>query len=280
MTTAAVVGLGTMGAGIVRLLAQNGVAVRGYDPHGDAVDRLADGVESFTGTASIEHCVADADVVFEAVHETLTAKEPVLRSISAATTGIIASNTSTIMPSAMAGFVEEPERFLVAHFFNPPEIVPLVEIIPGPQTSEDVMTRTAELIRQLGSSPVVLDRECPGFVANRLQAAILREALHLVESGIVSPSGVDEVVRTGLGPRWSVAGPIGVADLGGLDIFERVCAELFPHLDDATDPPRALVELVRAGHLGAKSGSGFYPHAPEEDAHLFDEMKTLFSRIR
>ncbi|KQR39336.1 hypothetical protein ASF80_07930 [Microbacterium sp. Leaf159] len=274
-------GLGTMGSGIVRLLARSGIIVRGYDPQPVAGDRLTDeGLASFTTTTSIEDCVHGADIVFEAVHETLEAKAPVLRSISAATNGVIASNTSTLMPSTMTGFVDRPERFLVAHFFNPPEIVPLVEVIPAPETSEEVKEQIMEILRHLGSTPVLLDREYPGFVANRLQAAILREALHLVEEGIVSPENLDEVVRTGLGPRWSVAGPIGVADLGGLDIFERVCAELFPRLSNASQPPEALTERVAEGDLGAKSGRGFYRHTKEADGEHFDQMAALFAQLR
>nr|WP_284444994.1 3-hydroxyacyl-CoA dehydrogenase family protein [Microbacterium yannicii] len=128
----------------------------------------------------------------------------------------------------------------------------------------------------MGRHPVLLASECPGFVANRLQAAILREALALIEAGIASPSTVDQIVVNGLAPRWAAAGPIGIADLGGLDIWERVSVELFPLLSAASQPSPLLTALVETGHLGAKSGRGFYEHVAEIDARTFDTMKRHF----
>ena len=140
-----------------------------------------------------------------------------------------------------------------------------------------VTAQIVDLLSSMGRHPVLLQKECPGFVANRLQAAILREALALVDAGIASPSAIDDIVVSGLAPRWAAAGPIGVADLGGLDIWEKVCAGLFPTLSNSPEPSRQLTDLVRSGRLGAKTGHGFYPHDAETDARMFHTMERIFA---
>jgi 3-hydroxybutyryl-CoA dehydrogenase len=272
---AAVVGLGTMGAGIARLLSEHGIDTTVFDTSPDAAARDLGG--HVTSTPRIEDCVADADIVFEAVFESLDVKREVLGAISAASEGIIASNTSTFTPSVLAGMVDRPERLLVAHFFNPADVVPLVEVVPSPATRTAVVDVVVSLLERLGRTPVLLGAEVPGFVANRLQAAILREALALVDAGIVDVAGIDRVVTSGLGPRWAVAGPLGVADLGGLDIFETVCAQLFPTLSVETAPSRQLSDRVARGDLGAKSGRGFSSYSVERRAALLDEMRRRFA---
>jgi 3-hydroxybutyryl-CoA dehydrogenase len=273
---AAVVGLGTMGAGIARLLARLGVATTVFDPSADAVARA--GLDAgVTVSPTLAACAADADIVFEAVFESLDAKRPVLAAISAATDGVIASNTSTFTPSVLARMVEDPGRLLVAHFFHPAEVVPLVEVVPSPGTRREAVDAVRALLERLGKAPVLLHAEAPGFVANRLQAAVLREALALVDAGVVDAEGIDRVVTTGLGPRWAVAGPLGVADLGGLDIFETVCAELFPTLSAAVVPSRQLSDRVARGDLGAKSGQGFGSYSAARRTALLEEMRRRFA---
>ncbi|MGY0390609.1 3-hydroxyacyl-CoA dehydrogenase family protein [Nocardioides sp. WG-D5] len=279
MTAVGIVGLGTMGLALARLFTSQGFDVRGFDTRNNAVSREThpwSSRDNFTVSSSIAECVRDADLVIEAVAETLEAKRSVLAEISSHTDGIIASNTSTFIPSVLAQWVRTPERFLIAHFFNPPQLVPLVEIVPGPETIPSVTDKVHTLLGSMGRHPVLLEAECPGFVANRLQAALLREALALVDAGIASPRAIDDVVETGLAPRWAAAGPIGVADLGGLDIFERVCAELFPVLSNSAEPSPRLRSLVRSGDLGAKTGQGFYEHHPEQDAQTFGTMQRHF----
>lgn len=276
----AVIGLGTMGRALAQLFAESGLEVRGYDARTDAVAAAQHpwlAKENVSLAAGLADAVRGADVVIEAVAEDLAVKASALAEIAAGTEGIIASNTSTFLPSVLAAFVTAPERLLVAHFFNPPQLVPLVEIVPGPETAASVTARIIDLLTGLGRHPVLLQAECPGFVANRLQAAILREALALVEEGVASTRAVDEIVRSGLAPRWAAAGPIGVTDLGGLDIWERVSAELFPVLSTATRPSPLLAALVSEGRLGAKSGEGFYPHDADADARTFQEMSRHFA---
>lgn len=277
-TTAAVVGLGTMGRGIARLLRANGLEVVAVDREPLTPATAASwGLDEVRLASSIAECVDGADIVFEAVFEDLDVKEEVLREISTATDAVIASNTSTFVPSVLAEFCVSPERLLVAHFFNPSDVVPLVEVVPHARSDEAITRGVAALLERMGKVAVVVRAERIGFVANRLQAAILREALSLVEEGVVSASGLDDVVRSGLAPRWAVAGPIGVADLGGLDIFATVCAEIFPTLNNAVVAPDILVEHVEAGELGAKSGRGFYRHDTNATRRAASAMAWMFS---
>ena len=274
----AVVGLGTMGAGIVRLLVDHGYRVRAYDPQG-APDALRE-LESPAGLsieATLEACARDADVVFEAVPEIFELKTDVLRQISEATAGIIGSNTSTFVPSQLAGSVVDSSRLLVAHFFNPADLIPLVEVVPHPATDPAVVTRIIELLEGLGKVPVHVELERAGFVANRLQAAMLREAISLVEQGVATPEAVDSAVVNGLGPRWAAAGPLRIADLGGLDTWARVCAQIFPSLDVSTAPQQLLERLVQQGDFGAKTGRGIYPHTPASTQATIDTMARIFA---
>lgn len=279
MTVIGIVGLGTMGLALAQLFGSQGSEVRGFDSRKDVgapEERAWAHRGNFTIASSIAECVQDVEIAIEAVAEDLDVKSSVLAEISSHTAGIVASNTSTFLPSILATSVKKPERFLVAHFFNPPEVVPLVEVVPGPATAVRVTTQMVDLLTAMGRHPVLLQKEHPGFVANRLQAAILREALALVEAGIASPRAIDDIVMSGLAPRWVAAGPIGVTDLGGLDIWEKVSAGLFPGLSNATEPSPQLTSLVRSGHLGAKTGNGFYQHGPEIDAATFERMTRVF----
>ena len=278
VASAAVIGLGTMGRGITKLLAAHGISTRGFDSQLTDVARQslveAEGVQL---SDSLDDALDGADIVFEAVSEDLVVKEPLLRAISASTTAVIATNTSTFVPSVLADFTTSPERFLAIHFFNPADVVPLVEIIPHPTTAQPVVERMTQLMRELSMRPVVLHKERQGFVANRLQAAILRESLALVEEGVVTPEALDDVIKSGLAPRWAVAGVIGVADLGGLDIFTAVCTQLFPELNSAKTPVSLLTDLPAAGRLGAKSGSGFYKHTTTSSQSAAAKMARLFA---
>jgi 3-hydroxybutyryl-CoA dehydrogenase len=279
MTVVGIVGLGTMGLALAQLFTSQNFDVRGFDSRRDGVapeEHPWSLQHNFSISASLADCVHDVDVTIEAVAEDLDVKRAVLSEISSHTAGIIASNTSTFMPSVLAPSVRVPDRFLVAHFFNPAQLVPLVEIVPGPSTAASATAKIVDLLRGMGRHPVLLQKECPGFVANRLQAAILREALALVDAGIASPIAIDDIVASGLAPRWAAAGPIGVADLGGLDIWQKVSALLFPLLSNTAEPGAQLTSLTSKGHLGAKTGRGFYEHDSQTDAETFRDMEKLF----
>lgn len=212
--------------------------------------RLVDGLPALT----------DAPLVIEAIPEILAAKQELYRQLEAvvAPGAVLASNTSGLMPDALCADMARPERFLITHFWNPPHAIPLVEVVPGTRTAPATTDRVVAVLREIGSDPVVLHKAVPGFIGNRLQFAILREALHLVHSGVADPETIDTVMKASLGRRYGIVGPFEAADLGGLETFLHVATNLLPEL--ASDG-RAL-EVLRAhldrGEKGAASGQGFY----------------------
>ena len=204
--------------------------------------------------------LAGAAIAIEAIPEVLAAKHGLYAQLEAvmAQDAIIASNTSGFPPDALAEHMTWRGRFLVAHFWNPPHAIPLVEVVPGGATDPAVVERSVRLLAGIGAEPVVLQAAIPGFIGNRLQFAVLREALHIVRSGAATPATVDAVMKACLGRRYSIMGPFESADLGGLQTLRGIGANLMPALakdEDVLDLMRAHVEK---GELGAASGQGFY----------------------
>jgi 3-hydroxybutyryl-CoA dehydrogenase len=157
------------------------------------------------------------------------------------------------------------------HFWNPPHLVPLVEIVNGEKTSEATAKLLLDLGRRLGKKPILLRRDIPGFVGNRLQFAVLREALHLLAAGVASAEDIDTAMSAGPGVRYGLLGPLRIADLGGLDVFLAISQYLFGELSSERLPPKILSDLVNRGRLGAKSGRGFYEYAAGEGQRLVTE---------
>jgi 3-hydroxybutyryl-CoA dehydrogenase len=204
--------------------------------------------------------LAAAALVIEAIPEVLAAKHTLYAQLEAvvAQDAIIASNTSGFPPDALAEHMNWRGRFLVAHFWNPPHAIPLVEVVPGSATDPAVVERCVDLLAAARAEPVVLQAAIPGFIGNRLQFAVLREALHIVRSGAATPETVDAVMKACLGRRYSIMGPFESADLGGLQTLMGIGANLMPELakdEEVLDLMRAHVEK---GELGAASGQGFY----------------------
>ena len=215
--------------------------------------------------ADLADAAAGATLVVEAVAEDVEVKRAVLsrvsRLVAEATT--IATNTSSIPIGTLAPAVHRPERFLGVHWFNPPQFVPGVEIIVGAQTDPDIAPRLATALAAIGKWPaVVADRA--GFVSNRLQFALFREAALMVEEGVATAEQIDSVVRGSFGYRLPFFGPFAIADMAGLDVYQAA----FRILEEAYGPrfatPPVLAEHVAAGRLGTKSGAGFYERTPEE----------------
>jgi 3-hydroxybutyryl-CoA dehydrogenase len=175
------------------------------------------------------------DLVVESVVEDLATKIEVLRRCAELFPGaILASNTSSLSITAMGEGAGASERTIGTHYWNPPLLMPLVEVIKGAATDDATVDREMETLRALGKRPVLVEQDVPGFVWNRLQLALLREAAWIVEQGVASPATVDEIVRDGLARRWRLTGPFETVALGGPDTFARVAALLFPVLSDAT----------------------------------------------
>lgn len=288
----AVVGAGLMGHGIALELAAHGFTVHLHDRDQAQLDRaqgsIAHGlarlveIERITpGEAAaapsrigvgrdLRAAVSDTDLVIEAVSEDLELKQTLFRDLDAwaPPRAILASNTSTFMPSLLAAATERPERVIVTHYFNPPYLLPLVELVRGDRTSDETVATMRALYEGIGKSPAVVQREAPGFVGNRLQMALLREAMAIVDAGIASPRDVDTIIRTSFGRRLAVAGVFEVFEAAGWDLTLAVAEQLFPAIDRSPEPPASLREKVARGELGLKTGKGFYAWTPDEAAAL------------
>ncbi|MGV3722218.1 MAG: 3-hydroxyacyl-CoA dehydrogenase family protein, partial [Actinomycetota bacterium] len=206
------------------------------------------------------------ELVIEAVSENLELKRALFREIGdyAPKDAVLASNTSSFVPSLLSAAAGRPERFLVAHYWNPAHLIPLVELVPSSETAPEVVEALCALYERLGKKPVVVRKEVLGFIGNRLQFALLREALSLVESGVATPEDIDTVVRSSFGRRLPVTGLFHTADLAGLDVLLAICRVLFPDLAANEAPGPAMSELVAAGRLGAKTDAGWFTYGPGE----------------
>ena len=277
---AAVVGSGTMGYGIAQLLALAGFACHVADTTPEraraACERAVESAEAFEQAglfapgssarvaANIfpaptpEAASAGADVLFEAVSEDISVKQRLYAEIerSAAPACVIATNTSAIPIRDLAAELMHPGRFLGAHWFNPPQWVPCVELIAGPDTESATLELVKSILVRLGKRPVVVG-DAAGFVANRIQFAMFKEAAAVVADGVASAEEVDEVVRASFGFRLGAFGPFAIADMAGLDVYAGAYGALETGLGARFAAPPSLRELVGRGRLGTKSGGGY-----------------------
>lgn len=300
-----VVGAGTMGAGIALLAAHHGHAVQLVGRRQAALDRACDriaGTLSFLaaegycepaaaeGAASRVRCstdmaaaLRDARLVVEAVPEDPGVKELVYRAIGAQARheAIVASTTSGLNVFELARDFPGPERLLIAHFWNPAYLIPLVEVVPGPRTSPAVVRETEDVLRSWGRAPVLLREYVPGFVGVRLNAAVYREALDLIDKGVVDARGIDVVMAESIALRLPVLSLLEIADFGGLDTFVRVWEHMFPLISGASEVPTAVRRMVGEGSLGLKSGRGFYDYGSRStDSLLRDRDRRLLRWLR
>ncbi|WP_259460837.1 3-hydroxyacyl-CoA dehydrogenase family protein [Paraburkholderia sp. BL23I1N1] len=224
--------------------------------------------------------MASAQFVIEAIPEVLELKHRLYASLAGlmADDAILASNTSGFPPDQLVAPLRAKERFLIAHFWNPPHMIPLVEVVPGTATAPEVTEQTAALMGTIGMEPVVLAKAIPGFVGNRLQFAVLREALNIVRSGAATPDVVDRVMKASLGRRWGIVGPLEGADLGGLDTFLDISTHLMPELAKDEDVLDLLRAQVNAGRVGVRSGAGFYEWDAAHLARVKEGRKRVISR--
>ena len=229
------------------------------EPEEAVLDRIA-------WRETVAETVGGADLVIEAVSEELELKRTLYRELAPhlTDTAILASNTSSFMPSLLADAVPSPERFLVAHYWNPAHLIPLVELVPSARTAPEVVEVLLALYVALGKQPVIVRKEALGFIGNRLQFALIREALSLVESGVATPADIDTVVRGSFGRRLPVTGLFQTADLAGLDVLHAICGVLFPDLAANSEPGPSMAALVAEGRLGTKTGAGWYDYGPGE----------------
>ncbi len=216
--------------------------------------------ENIKMTVSVEEAVQGATFVIEAVPENIQLKIDLFKRLDALCDPdvILASNTSGLSPTEIASETAHPERTVVTHFWNPAHLIPLVEVVRGEKTGDEAVERSFQLLKQMKKKPIEVKKEVPGFVGNRLQYALFREAQYLLEEGIASKEDIDDAVTYGIGRRLPVSGPLMTADMGGLDVFSAISDYLFQHLSSAEESLPELKKLVSEQKLGDKTGEGYY----------------------
>lgn len=307
-----IIGVGTMGPGIAvdYLLAGHHVTILGRDPvklatalertraflhfllsqhvldqthHDNALQWLHGGVieETLEESDSAFAALSQAEIVVESISETLSAKQQLFRQLEkiVAPDTWLLTNTSGLSITQIAEGLEHPERLLGTHYWNPAYLMPLVEVTAGQQTSPQIVDEVCKLLVEMGKRPVRVRKERPGLIWNRLQFAMLRECLHLLEEGVASVEDLDLIVEQGLARRWSFIGPFKTGDLGGQDVFLTIARYLFPALSNAGEPPAYWQEMVEQGQTGLKQGQGFYKWNREEALTLLRHRDEYLLRL-
>ena len=275
-----VIGAGLMGHGIAQVFAVAGHEVRVHDPVASSLAtvkarigaNLTDlgldpaAADRVTPCDTLEGAVADADVVFEVAPEKLALKQSIFAELErlASRSAILASNTSVIPIGQIAERVASKDRVVGTHWWNPPYLVPLVEVIETAGTAPETVHAMIGLLESVGKTAVHVRKDVPGFVGNRLQHALWREAMALVQEGVCDARTVDMVVKAGFGRRLAVLGPLENADLIGTDLSLDIHENVLPYLDRTAEPLPYLRQLVAEGKLGMKSGEGFRTWTAEE----------------
>ncbi|KJS18041.1 MAG: 3-hydroxyacyl-CoA dehydrogenase [Hoeflea sp. BRH_c9] len=295
----AIIGAGLMGHGIALTLARAGHQVVVTDPvpearsalparvsqslelMGESADRIDAILQLISVASSIEGAVSDAFVVFEAAPEKLTLKQQIFAEVEAYATQdcIFASNTSVMPITEIMSGLRNRDRALGTHWWNPPHMIPLVEVIRTEWTGEAAIARMMELLADAGKTPVRVEKDVPGFIGNRLQHALWREAISLVERGICDAESVDTVVKSCFGRRLSVLGPLENADLVGTDLTLDIHQTVLADLEDRKGPSPYLERLVADGKLGMKSGEGFRKWTPEEADKVRNRVITHLRKL-
>ena len=280
-----VLGAGIMGHGIAQSFLMGGYPVRLYDIKESILDTARAHIEKNLGlfrqfdligkqdidpalsrlstTSDLKAAVEGSDFIVEAAPEDLSLKQGLFQQVESlcGRDTIIATNTSSLTLRDIGARVKDKERLVITHWFNPPHIVPTVEVVKAEQTSDETMETAYRLLAKIRKVPVKIYQELPGFVVNRIQVAMVREVFDLYEKGVASAEDIDKAVKGSFGFRLASIGPLLTADLGGLELWLKVSENLLPHIQSSTDPPKALQSLVSQGHFGIKTGKGFYDYA-------------------
>jgi len=282
----AVIGAGMMGHALAQVFALAGLQVALTDSDAEVLgtamqriqanleicvkhgpvdkDRAATVPERITLASNLADATSEADFIIEAVFEDLGVKHDVLGQLEehCPDHAVITSTTSGFRVRDLAVTLSYPERFLVTHFWDPPYIIPVVEVVPGDHTSAEAVETTMRLLEAVDIHPALVKKDVAGFVGNRLQHALRREAIAIVAQGIASPEDVDLIARLSFGLRLPVVGLLETIDLGGLDLTMAIHTYLLSELDRSTEPQQLIRDKVARGELGAKAGKGFYDWPP------------------
>jgi 3-hydroxybutyryl-CoA dehydrogenase/5-formyl-3-hydroxy-2-methylpyridine 4-carboxylate dehydrogenase len=288
MTIASVIGLGSMGPGIAATLARGGMTVRGYDSSEQAAGNAPALIATATSVLDslgmpdqstgepvaiaddLESCVAGADLVIETVPEKLNLKLEILRRVDGLVSAecVLASDTSGIPITKLQKGISNPGRIIGMHWSNPPHIIPIIEVIAGQNTCPLVTDWMVKTIKGLNLLPIVVKKDVPGFVENRVLYALLRECVALVEDEVIEAEALDTCVSWGIGYKLSVVGPMALLDMAGLDIYQAVGSYLNADLSARRDVSPYVTERTAQGDLGMKTGNGVYRYMPEQIGEL------------
>lgn len=301
-----IAGAGTMGYSMAQIFAKYNFDVTIYDLKDEAIENARNRIQENTKILIEEHelsieeeeklhqhltytidksCFKNCDLVVESIIEKVEIKQSFYKEISKIVREdtILATNTSGISINTLASAVYKPERFIGMHWFNPSHLILLIEIIKGDHTLDSVAQSIKDLSIQIGKKPVIVQKDVLGFAANRIQFAVLREALYLVEQGVISKEDIDAVMKYGLGFRYACLGPLEVADFGGLDTFYHISDYLMEDLCNDTKVPHELAELYESGHLGIKTQQGFYDYHDGKDHEAIknrdDQLLKLYNAL-
>lgn len=305
MNKIAIIGSGLMGHGIGQLYATYGKKIVLYDikeeplQHAEKMihdsltvmvakdiltqDHMDQAKRNISYTTDLNDALVAADMVVEVVPEILDLKREIYAKVEATVSEstIITSNTSALPLTELTKGAKHPDRFFITHFFAPAQLVPLVEIIKTENARQDLLDNIVAFLKECGKSPIVLKKEVPGFIANRIQMAILRECFWLYENDIATAQDIDTVMKDSLGFRYVFLGPLEGQDIAGLNTPYFVSQTLFPVISDIKAPPAFLKEMIDANKLGIRTGEGFYQYKGNEaqeklkvrDNHLLDIYK-------
>ena len=287
----AILGAGVMGTGIAQTFAAKGHEVMMIYVYDDKLrakpletmrgnleilcqnevlteDEIPEILGRVSFTEDLEEAAQFADIIFECIVENLQVKQEYFKNLDrlCPPSTILATNTSAISVTEIAEKSIHKERIIGTHFWNPAYLIPLVEVIKTKYVSEDVVKQTYELLESAGKAPVIVQKDVPGFLANRMQHALFREAISIVERGIATAEDVDKAIKYGFGMRMGIRPPMEVIDAGGTDLTYSIHSYLFPHIENSTEPSPLLKQKLEEGKLGFKSGEGFMKWSPEEIA--------------
>ena len=220
-------------------------------------------------TTNLNQSISASDLIIESINEDLQDKQILFREIYdlLRPRAILTSNTSSLMPKSLFSEIPDKSNVAVTHYINPAVLVPLVEIVKHEETTEDTISRLTDILISTGSKPIIVQKETPGFVTSRLQSALLREALWLIENNIASVSDVDKAISHGLGRRWAAAGIFEILEIAGWDLLSVISENLFPELSKA-NTPKLLKQKVEIDEIGIKTKKGFYEWTDESIAAL------------
>ena len=297
----AIAGAGTMGSSMAQAFAKCGYPVKVYDAFpaalekakhllklnqesevkaGNLTDEESEKLQCLISFEADINALADTDFLVEAIVERLDIKHDFYTKLCKVVSddALLCSNTSGLSITKIAEAVTNPQRFAGMHWMNPPHIIPLIEIICGEKTAEETAEKVKDIALKLGKKPVIV-KDAPSFVLNRLQQAILRESLHIVNEGIASPEAVDDVMKYALGFRYACFGPFETCDLGGLDIHYNISKYTFPDLCDAKEPFGLLQECIDNNRLGVKNGAGFYDYSNGKDDEVIRRRDEMFLKL-